>query len=91
MEHPFYTTFLSWLPDAIFNTRVRYPWFVVTSHCVYATCKFRAERRHADPSYTPSGGVASIANAFVCYGFGGTMLCDLLTGQLVNVPIHDRM
>ena len=76
--------------QAVLNTRTRYPWFVVVSHSLYSACKFRSERRAADPAYAPGGGVASMAVAFVCYGFGGTILTDALTGHVVAVPIHPR-
>lgn len=78
----------------VLRTRTEYPWLVVVSHCL-ASC---AAYRRAVPYESGEGNddlgrrrLASFATSFFAFGFGGSVVSDLLMGLPVTALGHARI
>lgn len=69
----------------IILTRTSYPYMVVICHCVAACVAYRKERGSSQ-HYLKSFGLG-----FFCFGFGGSIVSDLLMGLPVTAIGHSRI
>ena len=75
-------------------TRVSYPYSVAAPHAVWACCKYRRERELRGADGARAGAchwLASLCWGYVCYGFGGTLVADVLLGVPTNLVTHPRI
>ena len=78
---------------SIIYTRTTYPYLVVIPHCIVANAVYRAERvgriqksKENDLHYMSSFGLG-----FFCYGFGGSIVSDVLMGLPATALGHNRI
>lgn len=76
------------LLTTIIYTRTSYPYLVVVPHCIVAAATYRKERSNqkVKQHWLPSFGLA-----FLCYGFGGSIVSDILMGLPVTALGHPRI
>ena len=75
------------LLSTVILTRTSYPWLVVVPHCIVAAAAYRKERAiNGQLHYTSSLGLA-----FFCYGFGGSIISDVLMGLPATAIGHFRI
>ena len=88
--------------SAIIYTRTSYPYPVVVGHCLSASASYR--KNHEDhhhhqqqqqgsesPSSPPPSYLQSLLGTFFLYGFGGSIVSDLLMGLPVTALSHPRI
>jgi hypothetical protein len=83
-----------WIPllSTILMTRTSYPYLVVLPHCIVACCCYRSEiDQRTKHNRVPPVFLSSFGLSFVCYGFGGSILSDLLMGLPVTALGHARI
>lgn len=71
------------LVRAVVLTRTSYPWLVVLPHCVMSAAAYRTEKTGGGGIGTkrpPPHYLCSFGLAFFCYGFGGSIVSDVLMG-----------
>lgn len=68
----------------IVYTRTTYPYLVVISHCISANASYRSV--HGD-----QGGVRALLFGFFLYGFGGSIVSDVLLGLPATALAHPRI
>jgi TRIC channel len=73
------------LISTILFTRTTYPYPLVVAHCINANAGYRQERG-SNCHYLESFGVG-----FLAYGFGGTIVSDLLMGLPITALQHVRI
>jgi hypothetical protein len=73
------------LVSTIILTRTSYPYLVVIPHCIAAVAAYRKERS-SSVHYLPAFGLG-----FMCYGFGGSIVSDVLMGLPVTALGHARI
>jgi hypothetical protein len=66
-------------------TRTSYPYMVVICHCISACVAYRKERGSSTHYFK------SFALGFFCFGFGGSIVSDLLMGLPVTAIGHSRI
>ena len=84
-------TFYPFISTIIF-TRTSYPYLIVLPHCIMAAAAYRKERAAVSDKndrrlhYLPSFGWG-----FFCYGFGGSIVSDILMGLPATAVGHARI
>jgi TRIC channel len=82
------------LLSTIVYTRTVYPYVVVIPHCIVAVASYRS-RHEDDGNNTNIGGTFHYLNSlilsFFLYGFGGSIVSDLLMGLPVTALSHPRI
>ena len=81
-------TFIPILSTIIF-TRTSYPYLIVIPHCIVSACAYRSEIEKR--SKVPVHFLSSFGLAFFCYGFGGSIISDMLMGLPVTALGHTRI
>jgi uncharacterized membrane protein YeiH len=82
----------TWIPllTTVLHTRTAYPYLVVLPHCIMACATYRrAHHRHGngpDHDY-----LQSLVGSFFLYGFGGSIVSDVLMGLPVTALSHPRI
>ncbi|CAB9523614.1 expressed unknown protein [Seminavis robusta] len=71
--------------SAVIFTRTQYPWPLVVCHCITANAAYRKER---GPTCNY---LESFILGFFCYGFGGTIVSDVLMGLPITAFGHSRI
>lgn len=74
------------LLTTIVYTRTSYPYLVVIPHCVASAAAYRSLRNNDNLHYLTSFGIA-----FFCYGFGGSIVSDVLMGLPATALGHPRI
>jgi len=67
----------------IIYTQHSYPYLIVMSHCIVAAASYRKQG--------PQNFFSSFVGGFICYGFGGSIVSDLLMGLPVTALGHPRI
>ena len=81
-------TFIPILSTIIF-TRTSYPYLIVIPHCIVSACAYRSEIEKR--SKVPVHFLSSFGLTFFCYGFGGSIISDILMGLPVTALGHTRI
>jgi len=83
---------LTWIPllTTVVYTRTTYPYLVVLPHCIAAAASYRTERAQR-PGSGALHWLPSFAFGFFCYGFGGSIVSDLLMGLPITALGHARI
>lgn len=78
---------VTWIPllTSIIYTRTSYPYLVVIPHCIVAAASYRSLRGDQSPS------VQSLGLGFICWGFGGSIVSDVLMGLPATALGHARI
>jgi len=78
---------VTWIPflATIIHTRTSYPYLVVISHCISANISYRV--RHGDQTDR----LRALLFGFFLYGFGGSIVSDVLLGLPVTALAHYRI
>lgn len=84
------TTLVPLLSTVIY-TRTVYPYFVVISHCVVSAASYRSRHEHDPKSEISTYYLQSLILSFFLYGFGGSIVSDLLMGLPVTALSHPRI
>jgi hypothetical protein len=89
------------LLTSIIYTRTSYPYLVVLPHCIVSAAVYRSEReqrsnktRTTTVTTTPTPPfhwLSSFGLAFLCFGFGGSIVSDVLMGLPVTALGHNRI
>mmetsp|Transcript_27863 Transcript_27863/g.42460 ORF Transcript_27863/g.42460 Transcript_27863/m.42460 type:complete len:421 (-) Transcript_27863:1180-2442(-) len=77
------------LLSVIVLTRTSYPYLVVGSHCIVAACSYRAECEENNKQ--PCHWLTTLLGGFFGYGFGGSIVSDLLMGLPITAMAHARI
>ena len=73
------------LVSTIVLTRTTYPWLVVIPHCVLAAAAYR-KQHNSEVHY-----LSAFVLGFFCYGFGGSIVSDVLMGLPATALGHARI
>jgi hypothetical protein len=73
------------LLTTIVYTRTAYPYLVVISHCISANASYRSVNGDQ------AGGVQALLFGFFLYGFGGSIVSDVLMGLPATALAHPRI
>ena len=73
------------LLTTIIYTRTAYPYLVVIPHCIASAAAYRSLRKNQVHYLT------SFVISFFCYGFGGSIVSDVLMGLPVTALGHPRI
>jgi hypothetical protein len=88
--HKLQSVILIPLLSSIIFTRISYPYLVVIPHCIVSACAYRSEiekrSRNNKVHFLSSFGLT-----FFCYGFGGSIVADILMGLPVTALGHSRI
>lgn len=81
------------LLSVIILTRTSYPYLIAVAHCIVAVCSYRAERedKSSSSSKQPVHWLTAFGMGFFGYGFGGSIVSDLLMGLPVTAMAHARI
>lgn len=78
------------LLTTVVYTRTTYPYAVVVPHCIVANAAYRT-RCGDDDSSSSCSRVRALVVSFFLYGFGGSLVSDVLMGLPVTALGHDRI
>ena len=78
------TALIPLLSDIIY-TRTAYPYMVVIPHCIVSAATYRS--RHGNNVHF----LTSLVGSFFLYGFGGSIISDVLMGLPVTALSHPRI
>lgn len=78
---------VTWIPllSTIVHTRTSYPYLIVVSHCISANVSYRVA--HGDQADR----LRALLFGFFLYGFGGSIVSDVLLGLPVTALGHHRI
>ncbi len=78
---------VTWIPllTTIIYTRTKYPYLVVIPHCIAANASYRAANGDKADRFR------ALIMGFFLYGFGGSIVSDVLLGLPVTALAHPRI
>ena len=84
----YYLAEVTWIPmlATIFHTRTSYPYLVVISHCIAANFSYRVAQTSENVDR-----LRALLFGFFLYGFGGSIVSDVLLGLPVTALAHHRI
>lgn len=82
-----YLVEVTWIPllTTIVNTRTTYPYLVVIPHCIAANASYRAANGDK------ADRLRALIMGFFLYGFGGSIVSDILLGLPATALAHPRI
>jgi TRIC channel len=84
----YYLAEVTWIPmlATIVHTRTSYPYLVVIPHCIAANFSYRVAQKSEDVDR-----LQALVFGFFLYGFGGSIVSDVLLGLPVTALAHHRI
>jgi hypothetical protein len=74
--------------DVVLGTRTGYPYLILFPHAIWAIASYRAERQRRGTEFN---WITSLTMAWLCYGFGGTLVSDVAMGTPYTALSHPKI